>query len=258
MLNECISVCRDPKETSTSLNRHELPHMAEIRILILHSDPFIAAGLEAVLSKRSDLKVVTPRPGSVTSRLDGQSAEADVVIADYDSGLRFSDTGRGSRERVVILTHSDSEAQICRALENGARGYLLFGCSPDEMVKCIRSVYEGGVALEPLVASRVADNMNKPALTAREEGILRQVMFGLSNKRIAKKFNLAEGTIKTHLKSIFTKLHARSRTEATAIAHRRGLLASESEGVTQRPGVSEQRSHLQAKVSSASLRIAKI
>jgi len=92
MLNECASARRDPKETSSGLERHEVPHFGEIRVLILHSDPFIAAGLDAVLSKRRDLKIVTPRPVSEVARVDRQSAEADVVIADYESGLRLINT----------------------------------------------------------------------------------------------------------------------------------------------------------------------
>src|SRR5262249_30100050 len=153
----------------------------------LHSDPLIAAGLDAVLSKRRDLKIVTTQPGGEVARADG--AEADVVIADYESGLRLGNTEGAPMGRVVILTHSDGEAQICRALEHGARGYLLLGCGPEDLVKCIRSVYEGGVALEPLVARRIAENMKQEPLTAREKGVLRQLMLGLSNKKIADEFN---------------------------------------------------------------------
>ena len=168
MLNDCANVFRDPRETSACPNGHEVPHSGEIRVLISHSYPLIAAGLEAVLTKRRDLKIMIPRPGSEVTRVDGESVEAHVVIADYESGLRLSDTGRESRARVVILTHSDNEAQICRALQCGARGYLLLGCSPEELVESIRSVYEGGVAVGPLVACRLAENMKQQALTARE------------------------------------------------------------------------------------------
>jgi DNA-binding NarL/FixJ family response regulator len=240
MLDDCASVRRDPKETSTCLNGHDVPHSGEIGVLISHSDPFIAAGLEAVLRKRRDLKILIRRPGTDVALPDEKSAKADVVIADYESGLRLSETGGESGGRVVILTHSDSEDQICRALHRGVRGYLLLGCTPEELVVGIRSVYEGGVALGPLVAGRIAENMKQQALTAREKGVLRQLMLGLSNKRIAAKFNLREGTIKTHVKSILGKLNAASRTEAIAIAHRRGLLAYQSEGITQQPAVSEQ------------------
>lgn len=232
MLTERASICRNfPKETATRLNGPDVPHSGEIRVLISHSDPLISAGLEAVLQKRRDLKVVPPRFGSEFGReIDGESAEADVVIADYESALRLSETSRESRGRLVILTHSDSEAQICRALERGARGYLLLGCSPEDLVEGIRSVYQGGVAFGPQVARRIAENMTQQALTAREESVLRQLMLGLSNKRIAVKFTLTEGTVKTHVKSILAKLNAASRTEAIAIAHRRGLLPYDSEG----------------------------
>jgi DNA-binding NarL/FixJ family response regulator len=240
MLDDCASVGRDPKETSTCLNGHEVPRLVDIGVLIFHSDPFIAAGLEAVLRKRRDLKILIPRTGTDVALANEESVKADVVIADYESGLRLSETGRESGGRVVILTHSDSEDQICRALQRGVRGYLLLGCTPEELVVGIRSVYEGGVALGPLVAGRIAENMKQQALTAREKGVLRQLMLGLSNKRIAAKFNLREGTIKTHVKSILGKLNATSRTEAIAIAHRRGLLAYQSEGITQQPAVSEQ------------------
>ena len=233
MLTDRASIYRNsPKETSTCLNGHEVPRFADIGVLIFHSDPFIAAGLEAVLRKRRDLKILIPRPGADVARGDEESAKADVVIADYESGLRLIETARESGRRVLILTHSDGEDQICRALQRGARGYLLLGCSPEELVEGIRSVYEGGVALGPLVACRIAENMKRQALTAREKGVLRQLMLGLSNKRIAEKFNLREGTIKTHVKSILGKLNATSRTEAIAIAHRSGLLAYESQGIT--------------------------
>jgi len=232
MLTDRASICRNsPKETSTRLNGPGVPHSGEIRVLISHSDPLISAGLEVVLQKRGDLKVVFPRFGSEFAReMDGESAEADVVIADYESGLRLSETGGESRGRLVILTHSDSEAQICSALERGARGYLLLGCSPEDLVEGIRSVYHGGVAFGPLVTRRIAENMTQQALTAREKSVLRQLMLGLSNKRIAIKFTLTEGTVKTHVKSILAKLNAANRTEAIAIAHRRGLLPYESEG----------------------------
>lgn len=232
MLTERASICRNfSKETATRLNGPDVPHSGEIRILISHSDPLISAGLEAVLQKRRGLKVVFPRFGNEFAHdIDGESAEADVVIADYESALRLSETRRESRGRLVILTHSDSEAQICRALERGARGYLLLGCSPEDLVEGIRSVYQGGVAFGPQVARRIAENMTQQALTAREESVLRQLMLGLSNKRIAVQFTLTEGTVKTHVKSILAKLNAASRTEAIAIAHRRGLLPYESEG----------------------------
>jgi DNA-binding CsgD family transcriptional regulator len=127
----------------------------------------------------------------------------------------------------VILTHSDGEASIRGALEQGARGYLLLGCSLRDLFDGLRSVRVGGLAIGPLVAGRVAEWMAHRALTRREEDILRQMMLGRSNKHIAITLDVAIGTVKTHVKSILDKLDAASRTEAAAIAQRRGILQEE-------------------------------
>jgi len=152
----------------------------------------------------------------------------DVVVADYDSGLRLI-ASTACKDRVVILTHSHSELKICHALEQGARGYLLLGCSLKDVMDALRSVHVGGIALGPLVASRIADRMKLQALTGRERDILRHLMLGLCNKSIAAKLVLAVGTVKTHVKYILRKLEAATRTEAVAIAQRRGILPEERE-----------------------------
>jgi DNA-binding NarL/FixJ family response regulator len=154
---------------------------------------------------------------------------ADVVIADYESGLRLIAAGGAPGRRVMILTHSDSEAKICHALEQGARGYILCGCGLQDLVDGLRSVHLGGIALGPLVASRIADRMKQQALTRREGDILRYMMLGMSNKAIATKLTLAVGTVKTHVKAVLEKLDASSRTQAVSIAQRRGILRDEDE-----------------------------
>jgi DNA-binding NarL/FixJ family response regulator len=191
-----------------------------IRVLIAHGDPLISAGLAATLDRLRDFEAVTGA---------ARPAAADVVIADYESGLRLIASGGPLGRRVMILTHSDSEAKICHALEQGARGYLLLGCSLQDVVDGLRSVYIGGIALGPLVASRIADRMKQQALTRREGDILRHMMMGMSNKAIASKLTLAVGTVKTHVKSILEKLDATSRTQAVSIAQRRGILGEEAE-----------------------------
>jgi DNA-binding NarL/FixJ family response regulator len=191
-----------------------------IRVLIAHSDPLISAGLAATISRVRDLETVNS---------SGRQTLADVVVADYESGLRLIASGGPLGRRVLILTHSDSEAKICHALEQGARGYMLMGCSLQDLVDGLRSVYMGGIALGPLVASRIADRMKQQALTRREGDILRYMMLGLSNKAIASKLALAVGTVKTHVKSVLEKLDASSRTQAVSIAQRRGILRDDEE-----------------------------
>jgi DNA-binding NarL/FixJ family response regulator len=173
--------------------------------------------------------VVCSSESAVAHSTDSHLPAPDVVVADYDSGLRLIASIDAYRDRVVILTHTDTEARVCHALEQGARGYLLLGCSLKDLMEGLRSVHVGGIALGPLVASRIADRMKQEALTRREGDILRQLMLGLCNKSIAANLALAVGTVKAHVKSILRKLEARSRTEAVAIAQRRGILQEERE-----------------------------
>jgi DNA-binding NarL/FixJ family response regulator len=208
-----------------------------IKVLIAHSDALMAAGLESTLGRMRDFEMAV---GAAA-----RPPAADVVIADYDSGLRLIGAGGALGRRVMILTHSDSEAKICHALEQGARGYLLFGCSLQDLAAGLRSVYLGGIALGPLVASRIADRMKQQALTRREGDILRHMMLGMSNKAIASKLTLAVGTVKTHVKSVLEKLDASSRTQAVSIAQRRGILREDDESpVRSLHALSRPRAHL--------------
>jgi DNA-binding NarL/FixJ family response regulator len=201
---------------------------SRIKVLIAHGDPLIAAGLAVTLQTQSDFEAYVCRPASKPLNATGSDLPpADVVVADYDSAMRLIASAVAVRHRVVILTHNDGEARICRALEQGARGYLLLGCSLQDLFEGLRAVRVGGMALGPLVASRVAEWMKQRALTLREEDILRQMMLGRSNKRIAMELSLAVGTVKAHVKSILDKLDATSRTEAVAIAQRRGIVQEE-------------------------------
>jgi DNA-binding NarL/FixJ family response regulator len=207
-----------------------MPQPFEIKVLIAHSDPLISAGLDATLRKRRDFKVAVCHPKSTVSHSTASHFPSpDVVVADYDSGLRLIALEDAWTDQVMILTHCDSEAKICRALEQGVRGYLLLGCGLEDLMQGIRSMHIGRIALDPLVTSRIADHMKQEALTRREEDILGHIMLGLSNKSIASKLTVAVGTVKTHVKSILSKLDAESRTEAVAIAQRRGILGEKRE-----------------------------
>ncbi len=208
----------------------DMPQPRKITVLIAYSDPLISAGLAATLRRRRDFKVLVCSPESpVSCSAASYFPSPDVVVADYDSGLRLTASIDACADRVMILTHSDSEAKICHALEQGARGYLLLGCSVQDLTEALRSVHLGGIAVGPLVASRIADRMKQEALTKREADILGQMMLGLCNKGIAAKLAVTVGTVKTHVKSILNKLDAVSRTEAVAIAQRRGILQQEHE-----------------------------
>src|SRR5260370_40325788 len=162
---------------------------ARIRVLVAPSDPLISLGLVAVLGERCDFEATLCSPA--TTAASNAAHSADVVVADYESGLRLIAAAGAASPRVVILTHSDSEARICHALEQGACGYLLLGCSLRDLLDGLRSAHQGDIAVGPLVASRIAERMKRQMLTVREADILQQMMLGLSNKAIAARLAVA-------------------------------------------------------------------
>ena len=193
----------------------------QVAVMILYADPVIAAGLATVLREHAGFQIVSaPEPGDPMS---GPSP-ADVVLADYESALSLAEAAPQWAKNLVIFTSCDSEERICRALESGARGYLLYGAGLPELFEGIRSVCGGGVALSPLVTARITSRIKGERLTARERSVLEQLMLGASNKKIARALNLRVGTVKTHVRSILDKLDADSRTAAVVTAQRRGLL----------------------------------
>jgi DNA-binding NarL/FixJ family response regulator len=215
---------RSPELTGKSLGQNpaSIRRDAEVSVVILYADPVIAAGLTAVLHEHAGFKIVPTRePGS---NIGCAPSAADVIVADYETALRLAESAPQWTKNLVVFTNCDSEAKICRALETGARGYLLHGVGLPELFEGIRSVRGGGVALSPLVATRITNRIQGKTLTAREQAVLEQLMLGLSNKSIASRLNLRVGTVKTHLKSILGKLGAGSRTAAVIAAQRRGLL----------------------------------
>jgi DNA-binding NarL/FixJ family response regulator len=191
-----------------------------IRVLIRHADPLIAAGARAALAGQPDLSVV--------------DADADVVLADYDGALaRLAESA--SDAGVLVLSWRDGEAEIRRALQCGARGYLLGRCSLDELAAAVRSVGNGRHHLCAGAAQRLAQSLTHAPLTPRETEVLRLMAIGLPNKRIASRLAIALGTVKAHNQAILSKLQARSRTEATAIAEQRGLLGARLALATHHP-----------------------
>lgn len=198
-----------------------------ISVLIAHCDPLISAGLSAALQEQQFTVVAQALHSVPESPADDLVLPTDVVVSDYETGLQLLGSRELWRERVIILTHRDSQSSICQALEQGAGGYLLLGCSITALTGAIRSVHGGRRALDPAVAARLAERVALPLLTKREADVLRQIDFGLSNKGIGLELSLSVGTVKTHVKSILSKLGAVSRTHAVAMARHRGVLSEE-------------------------------
>ena len=202
-----------------------------IRILVLYQDPLVAAGLISALDKQPDVALIQAGSTIVDDQGVG-SCEADVVIADYRRGLQLlAEMRMASRSnatlspRVLILTDRDSEYEIRHALELGAHGYLTLGCRFDELADAVRALHRGMRHIGAAAASRLADSVASELLTGRELDVLRLLVEGHPNKAIARQLNIAPGTVKSHMKGIFQKLGASSRTQVVTVAERRGLLS---------------------------------
>ena len=127
----------DPRRSDTNQAIGN-PQSCVINVLIAHCDPLIAAGLVAVLGKRRDFKAVVCSPAATSQGMASHLSLADVVVADYDYGLRLIESAGAGSHRVIILTHRSSEAKICHALEQGARGYVLLGGSLQNLFDDLR------------------------------------------------------------------------------------------------------------------------
>jgi len=201
-----------------------------IRIQVRYSDPLVAAGLMTIMREKQDFDLITGCPDLANCM--GQLC-ADVIVADYAQGLECVANMRNricaSSARmpsVLILTLRDSEWDIRHALESGVHGYLTLGCDLDELLNAVRTLHRGLRHLGAVAARKMADSIASELLTAREMDVLRLLVEGLANKTIAKRLDIAAGTVKTHMKGIFQKLGAATRTEVAAVAERRGLLDS--------------------------------
>ncbi|WP_026919484.1 response regulator [Gordonia shandongensis] len=208
-----------------------------IRIMLVDDHPVVRAGLRAVLGTVDDLDVVAEASSAADAIATAETTALDVVLMD----LRLNGTEPGDADgihataairaladppRVLILTTYESDADIVRAINAGATGYLLKDAAPETLVGAIRSADDGETVLGPAVAARLMTRVTdtRPALTARELEIVEHLDLGLSNREIAKRLFISEATVKSHLVHIFDKLDVGSRSKVVATARARGLI----------------------------------
>ncbi|MEU6510136.1 response regulator transcription factor [Streptomyces sp. NPDC046942] len=208
---------------------------AALRLLLADDHAVVRAGLRALLEGAADLDVIAEADsGEEAVRLAIELAP-DVVLMD----LRFAGSGsidgvaavrRLTSEApglpVVMLTSYSGRADVVRALEAGARGYVLKAGPPEELFRAVRSAAEGGMGLAPELVGHLFGQVHESVqdLTQREAEVVRLMADGLSNRSIAQSLYLSEATIKTHLVRIYRKLGVDNRAAAVSEAVRRGLL----------------------------------
>lgn len=205
----------------------------QIRLLVADDHPIVRAGLRAVLETEPDFTVTAEAATAEEAIARAGEGDIDVVLMDLQFGPGMGGaqataaiTADPGAPRVLIVTTYDSDADTLPAIEAGATGYLLKDAPPEELAAAVRTAAAGHTALAPSVAERLMDRLRTPGthLTRRETEVLSLVADGLSNHAIADRLHLTEGTVKSHLARIFTKLDVDSRTAAVAAASALGLI----------------------------------
>lgn len=202
----------------------------KIRVVLADDHPVVRDGLAAMINQQSDMSVVAEAGDGDEAIAHFESHHPDVLVLDLRMPRRDGVAvvqhvlEQDPKARVLIMTTYDGDEDIFRCLSQGAKGYLLKDAPRQEILSAIRAVSEDRPYTSSLVAAKALRRMARPSLTGREVGVLQLLAEGRSNKDIARQLGIGEGTAKTHVKSILTKLDAISRTEAVAVAHKRGLV----------------------------------
>ncbi|MER7915470.1 MULTISPECIES: response regulator transcription factor [unclassified Streptomyces] len=205
-----------------------------VRILVCDDHAVVRAGLLALLHSAPDIEVVGEAGGGEEALALARKTAPDVVLMDLQLGAGIDGVETTRRLRagspaphVLVLTTYDTDADVTRAVEAGATGYLLKAERAEDLFTAIHAAARGRPALSPPVADRVMSRLRnpRPALTPRERDILAQLARGLPNHAIARALFISEATVKTHLRRIYDKLGVDTRAGAVAVAKEQRLLS---------------------------------
>jgi len=208
-----------------------------LRILIADDHPVVREGLAALVNRCPDMKVISEASNGREAVEQYLLHRPDLALIDLRMG-NASEPGpamdgvdaiaaireKAPAARLILLTTYDDDEDVHRAFQAGAKAYLLKDTPRDELLNSLRAVHNGQTVLPPSIALKLASHVAAAELSPRQTEVLRLIAEGKSNKEIADALFIAEGTVKTHVNAILTKLDAADRTQAVMIALKRGLV----------------------------------
>lgn len=203
---------------------------SRIRVFSVDDHPLLREGLVAIIDSQPDMVMIAQASTAQEGVELFRKHRPDVTLMDLrlpdKSGIQAMNSIRAEfpDARIIMLTTFEGDVEIQRALEAGARAYMLKSMPPNELLDVIRQVHAGKKRVPPQVAAQLAEHVSDDDLTLREVQVLDQIAGGNRNRDIADKLFITEETVKVHIKHIMDKLSANDRTQAVAIGVRRGII----------------------------------
>ena len=207
-----------------------------VRILVVEDHQIVRQGLVALLNVVEGIEVVGQAANGEEAIKEFEACHPDVTLIDLRlpkmGGVEVIQRVRAghANARFIVLTTYDGDEDIYRALQAGARGYLLKGMAVEVLISTIHSVHAGKSIIPPAIAQKLAERMATEQLTQREQDVLEQIVRGKSNKEIGTALDISEATVKTHINNLLGKLGVEDRTQAATAAIQRGLVQLDSKG----------------------------
>ncbi len=203
---------------------------AGIKVMIVDDHPTFRMGLAALIDSQPGMSVVAQYSSGEDALATYKPGRFSVILMDLRlPGIGGVETimgllARDQEARVIVLTTYDADEDVFRAMQTGARSYLLKDMSTEEITGTIRAVHQGRTEIPPRIAERLAMRAQRQSLSPREQEVLQALVRGRSNKEIGAQLFISEETVKSHLKTLFAKLKVRDRTDAAISAVRQGIV----------------------------------